>query len=201
MHMELTVSTPSPPHPLSLPCPSPSLTPIPLTPSPLTPSHSHAPHPLSPPHPPPLTPPHHPSLPHPLTPLTPHPLSPPYPLTPMPLTPSPPHLHTLSLSHPLIPSPQMKVTGKNLLNVCKLLFSLARESSNDSAFQQEGLPALLVLLLRTADLHSDAEALVYGVGTVKLLASTGSLRESLAGAGVLELLTDFMAGYSEVQNT
>ena len=99
--------------------------------------------------------------------------------------------------HHLTPSPQMEVTGKNLLNICKLLFSLARDSSNDATFQQEGLPALLVLLLQTAQLREDAEALVYGLGTVKLLASSASLRESLAEAGVLELLAAFMTNYSE----
>ncbi len=31
----------------------------------------------------------------------------------------------------------MQVTGKNLLNVCKLLFSLAKDESNDQLFKVE----------------------------------------------------------------
>ena len=32
---------------------------------------------------------------------------------------------------------QMKVTGKNLLNVCKLLFALGKNEANDSIFLDE----------------------------------------------------------------
>lgn len=32
---------------------------------------------------------------------------------------------------------QMKVTGKNLLNVCKLLFALAKNEANDGVFLDE----------------------------------------------------------------
>lgn len=33
----------------------------------------------------------------------------------------------------------MEVTGKNLLNVCKLLFSLARTDGNDPYFSEEAI--------------------------------------------------------------
>lgn len=33
----------------------------------------------------------------------------------------------------------MEVTGKNLLNVCKLLFSLARTDANDCYLSEEGI--------------------------------------------------------------
>lgn len=33
----------------------------------------------------------------------------------------------------------MEVTGKNLLNVCKLLFSLARTDANDCYFSEEAI--------------------------------------------------------------
>ena len=34
---------------------------------------------------------------------------------------------------------QMKVTGKNLLNVCKLLFALGKNEANDSIFLDEDI--------------------------------------------------------------
>ena len=48
----------------------------------------------------------------------------------------------------------------------------------------------MVELLSTAELHSDPEALVYGLGTVKLLASNSGLRGQLGEAGVMSLLAN-----------
>ena len=39
----------------------------------------------------------------------------------------------------------MKVTGKNLLNVCKLLFALGKNDANDSIFLDEHISGELVL--------------------------------------------------------
>lgn len=50
--------------------------------------------------------------------------------------------------------------------------------------------APLVDLLLTTDPHSDPEATVYGLGTVKLLASNSSLRGQLGEAGVMRLLAN-----------
>ena len=33
----------------------------------------------------------------------------------------------------------MQVTGKNLLNVCKLLFALGKEEANDKLFKAESI--------------------------------------------------------------
>ncbi len=53
------------------------------------------------------------------------------------------HWHLVNITSPLplpLPlSPQMKVTGKNLLNVCKLLFAVARSETNDKLFLEEEL--------------------------------------------------------------
>ena len=58
--------------------------------------------------------------------------------------------------------------------------------------------ALLVGRLRSADVQADAEALVYGVGTIKLLASNPQVRASLSEARVLELLAGILTSCSEV---
>ena len=39
---------------------------------------------------------------------------------------------------------QMKVTGKNLLNVCKLLFALGKNEANDSIFLDEDISGLFI---------------------------------------------------------
>ena len=82
----------------------------------------------------------------------------------------------------------MKVTGKNLLNVCKLLFALSKDEKNDTTFKEELISAPLVELLISADSLVDCDAMVYGLGTVKLLASNSELREQLVGAGVVGLM-------------
>ena len=82
----------------------------------------------------------------------------------------------------------MKVTGKNLLNVCKLLFALSKDEKNDASFTEELVSAHLVELLMSADPLVDCDAMVYGLGTVKLLASNSELREQLVGAGVVGLM-------------
>lgn len=82
----------------------------------------------------------------------------------------------------------MKVTSKNLLNVCKLLFALSKDENNDTTFRDEHISGPLVELLLTADPLADCDTMVYGLGTVKLLASNGELREQLVGAGVMGLM-------------
>ena len=82
----------------------------------------------------------------------------------------------------------MKVTNKNLLNVCKLLFALSKDEKNDATFRDEHISGLLVELLLTADPLMDSDTMVYGLGTVKLLASNGELREQLIAAGVMGLM-------------
>ena len=131
----------------------------------------------------------------------------------------------LSLLNYSLPLHQMEVTGKNLLNVCKLLFSLARTDTNDTLFSTEaitGTPLLspslyttisnqnilflnknvyagpLLGMLGQCDAVSDSEALVYGVGTVKLLASNHDLRPQLVENGALSLLQSLLSSHLQL---
>ena len=92
------------------------------------------------------------------------------------------YIHVLGL--------QMKVTGKNLLNVCKLLFTLSKDEKNDELFKECNISGPLVELLLPVDPLSDYETIVYGLGTVKLLASNHELREQLASAGIMRLMAN-----------
>ena len=53
-------------------------------------------------------------------------------------------------------------------------------------------------LLLAADPLVDPEAMVYGLGTIKLLAGNSSLREQLAGTGVMPLLTNTLQKCTDV---
>ena len=91
----------------------------------------------------------------------------------------------------------MKVTSKNLLNVCKLLFALSKDESNDATFNKENISAPLVELLLSADPLVDCDTVVYGLGTVKLLASNSELREQLVGAEVMKLMANTLLKSTE----
>ena len=178
----------------------------------------------------------------------------------------------------------MEVTGKNLLNVCKLLFSLARTEDNDQCFHEDAIAGILpsnldtigpgesilirevslfqglkhgtciylwrkkvsclercpyfrgvlieefhcmfmnqfaptrilvftyilqhlyihsaaplVDILGGCDAVSDSDVLVYGVGTVKLLASNRDLRLQLAKCDTLSLLLSLLQCYNSQQ--
>lgn len=91
----------------------------------------------------------------------------------------------------------MKVTSKNLLNVCKLLFALSKDEKNDTLFKDEQISAPLVELLLPVDPLVDSDTMVYGLGTVRLLASNGEVREQLIGAGVMELMLSVLKSTAE----
>lgn len=61
------------------------------------------------------------------------------------------------------------------------------------------ISAPLVGLLSTCDAVSDSEVLVYGVGTVKLLASNSELRLHLIESGILPFLSSLLDHYSQQQ--
>lgn len=52
-------------------------------------------------------------------------------------------------------------------------------------------------VLKLAELPKEQETMVYGLGAVKLLASSGALREEIMAAGVLALLEDCLRGCCE----
>lgn len=56
-------------------------------------------------------------------------------------------------------------------------------------------------LLFTAEPGTDPEALVYGLGTVKLLASNSGLRGELGGAGVVRLLATTLYSCTDYSKT
>uniref|UniRef100_A0A8B9JZQ0 Armadillo repeat containing 2 n=1 Tax=Astyanax mexicanus TaxID=7994 RepID=A0A8B9JZQ0_ASTMX len=86
----------------------------------------------------------------------------------------------------------LNVSGNNLLNICKLIFKISRSSSNDVLFQKNSIIDSLLLLLQCEDLYSNGEAVLYTVGSLKLLSGNCALSR---------LLLNPIAGHILVQLT
>ena len=90
---------------------------------------------------------------------------------------------------------QMGVTGNNLLNVSKLIFSISRSEHNDKLFDEEEMIQPIVKLLGIIEL---SDALVYILGAVKLLAGNVTLRAKLVNCGVINCLVVVLEKITEV---
>ena len=84
---------------------------------------------------------------------------------------------------------QMGVTGYNLLNVSKLIFSISHSEHNDKLFDEEEMIQPVVKLLGLVEL---SDALVYMLGAVKLLAGNVSLKAILVTCGVINCLVSVL---------
>ena len=89
----------------------------------------------------------------------------------------------------------MGVTGNNLLNVSKLLFSISRSENNDKLFVEEQMIQPIVKLLAIVDI---SDALVYLMGAVKLLAGNVVLRSEVTSCGIMDCLTIVLGKIAEV---
>ncbi|XP_028902982.1 armadillo repeat-containing protein 2 isoform X1 [Ornithorhynchus anatinus] len=82
----------------------------------------------------------------------------------------------------------LKVSGKNLLNVCKLIFKISQSEKNDSLIQNESILESLLEVLRVEDLQTNIEAFLYCMGAIKFVSGNpGSLSE-MVSKGAVEIL-------------
>ena len=89
----------------------------------------------------------------------------------------------------------MGVTGNDLLNVSKLIFSISHSEHNDKLFNEEEMIYPIVKLLGLVEL---SDTLVYMLGAVKLLARNVSLRDKLVTCGVINCLVVVLEKITEV---
>ncbi|KAL3283552.1 hypothetical protein HHI36_006691 [Cryptolaemus montrouzieri] len=82
----------------------------------------------------------------------------------------------------------IKVTGNNLSGVCKLLFKVAKNDSNDHLFLQKNILELFLDALGRSSPLDDSEACVYGYGAVKFLSMNNRLQQKMIALGILELM-------------
>ncbi|XP_030626701.1 armadillo repeat-containing protein 2 [Chanos chanos] len=82
----------------------------------------------------------------------------------------------------------LSVSGNNLLNICKLVFKISRSASNDVLFQNNSIIDSLLSLLQTGDLSTCCEAVLYCVGSLKLLSGNSALSRLLLAKDLIRIL-------------
>ncbi|XP_028857832.1 LOW QUALITY PROTEIN: armadillo repeat-containing protein 2 [Denticeps clupeoides] len=83
----------------------------------------------------------------------------------------------------------LDVSGKNLLNVCKLVFIISRSAANDVLFNDSSIIDSLLCVLRTQDVCVCGEALLYCSAALKFLSGNGALRRLLLEKECISVLS------------
>ncbi|XP_010002653.1 PREDICTED: armadillo repeat-containing protein 2 [Chaetura pelagica] len=93
----------------------------------------------------------------------------------------------------------MKVGGKNLLSVCKLVFKICRNEKNDDLIQEERLWDCLLEVLRTEDLLKNNEALLYCMRAIKFMSGNAVLLKEMVNKGAIETLLQLMKQINNIK--
>ncbi|XP_051020270.1 armadillo repeat-containing protein 2 [Acomys russatus] len=91
----------------------------------------------------------------------------------------------------------LKVSRKNLLNVCKLVFKISRSEENDALMRSEDILESLLEVLRVEDLQSNTEAFLYCMGALKFLSGSPGFLTEMIGKGAVEIVTQLIMQMSE----
>ncbi|CAO2627875.1 Armadillo repeat-containing protein 2 [Lemmus lemmus] len=83
----------------------------------------------------------------------------------------------------------LKVSRKNLLNVCKLVFKISRSEENDALMQSDNILESLLEVLRVEDLQRNPEAFLYCMGALKFISGSPGFLAEMVGKGAVEILT------------
>ncbi|XDV42327.1 hypothetical protein PO909_011007 [Leuciscus waleckii] len=73
----------------------------------------------------------------------------------------------------------LNVSGNNLLNICKLIFKISRDASNDVMFLTDSILDSLLCQLQCENVWSKGEAVLYCVGSLKLLSGNSAISSLL----------------------
>ncbi|XP_063773154.1 armadillo repeat-containing protein 2 isoform X2 [Pseudophryne corroboree] len=87
----------------------------------------------------------------------------------------------------------LKVSGKNLLNICKLVFKISRSENNDRLFQNYNMMGVLLDVLQNEDAQTNSEAFLYCLGTIKFLSGNKLLLNELLRKQAVEILVGLMS--------
>ncbi|XP_062042569.1 armadillo repeat-containing protein 2 isoform X2 [Lepus europaeus] len=91
----------------------------------------------------------------------------------------------------------LKVSRKNLLNACKLIFKISRNEKNDSLIQSDNILESLLEVLRSEDLQTNTEAFLYCTGAIKFLSGNPSFLSEMISRGVVEILMSLIKEINE----
>nr|XP_057913906.1 armadillo repeat-containing protein 2 isoform X2 [Doryrhamphus excisus] len=86
----------------------------------------------------------------------------------------------------------LRVSGNNLLNICKLVFQISRNESNDALFQDNSVIDFLLGLLLREEVSTSGEALFYCVGTLKFLSGNTAIVRLLLDKNCMRVAQKFV---------
>ncbi|XP_074224622.1 armadillo repeat-containing protein 2 isoform X4 [Camelus bactrianus] len=92
----------------------------------------------------------------------------------------------------------LKVSGKNLLNVCKLIFKISRSEKNDSLIQNDSILESLLEVLRSEGLQANTEAFLYCMGAIKFISGNPGFLNEMIGKGAVEILLNLIKQINEI---
>ncbi|XP_012661696.1 armadillo repeat-containing protein 2 [Otolemur garnettii] len=91
----------------------------------------------------------------------------------------------------------LKVSRKNLLNVCKLIFKISRSEKNDSLIQNDSILEPLLEVLSCEDLQTNTEAFLYCMGAIKFISANPGFLSEIINKGAVEILMNLIKQISE----
>ncbi|XP_039093362.1 armadillo repeat-containing protein 2 isoform X2 [Hyaena hyaena] len=91
----------------------------------------------------------------------------------------------------------LKVSRKNLLNVCKLIFKISRSEKNDSLIENDSILESLLEVLRNEDLHTNTEAFLYCMGAIKFISGNPRFLDEMISKGAVEILMNLIKQINE----
>ncbi|XP_054424859.1 armadillo repeat-containing protein 2 [Pteronotus mesoamericanus] len=91
----------------------------------------------------------------------------------------------------------LKVSRKNLLNVCKLIFKISRNEKNDCLIQNDSILESLLEVLRSEDLQTNTEAFLYCMGAIKFISGNPGFLNEMISKGAVEVLMNLIKQINE----
>ncbi|XP_033090685.1 armadillo repeat-containing protein 2 isoform X4 [Trachypithecus francoisi] len=91
----------------------------------------------------------------------------------------------------------LKVSRKNLLNVCKLIFKISRNEKNDSLIQNDSILESLLEVLRREDLQTNMEAFLYCMGSIKFISGNPGFLNEMISKDAVEILINLINQINE----
>ncbi|XP_064628515.1 armadillo repeat-containing protein 2-like isoform X2 [Lineus longissimus] len=93
----------------------------------------------------------------------------------------------------------LKVSGNNLMNVCKLVFKVSKDEKNDTLFVEDGVVlGLLVQTLKGMDIVASTDALVYLIGAIKLISGSNVTLKPIAKEGCIGALAKMLTQINQL---
>ena len=91
----------------------------------------------------------------------------------------------------------MKVSSNNLTNICRLLFTISRNTDNDLIFMQGDLLESLLGSAKRLDFKANPDSITYFCGTMKNLSENTKLLKQLSQKNLEEILAKIIKDLSK----